>query len=150
MEKLKKAKSVLISKDVNAVCVTSDGSVFHAKDKIFADAHSQRFDDETILIVGKNDEFKKENKNLFFKGSRFSFQLANEKTPGEPKGDETPGEPKGDEPKGDEPTGDKPKGDEPRANDEMSVKVLKSMAKDIDGYKSSMNKAELIELINLN
>ena len=135
--------------DVNAVCVTSDESVFNAKDLHFANSHSQRFDDKSIVIIGKNKDFKEDNESLFFEGSRYSFQLLDAVKDEKPTDDETPvitldpivDEPKGDEPKGDEPaTGS--------ANDEMSVKVLKSMAKSIDGYKSSMNKAELIELIN--
>lgn len=36
----------------------------------------------------------------------------------------------------------------PKADDSMTKKELQDLAKDIDGYKPTMNKAELILLIN--
>lgn len=85
MDKMNKAKSVLMDKaSINAVCVTVDGSTFDAKDVNFADAHSQRFDDQSILVVGRDDSFKKANKNLFFKGSRWSFEMISSDEPKKP------------------------------------------------------------------
>jgi hypothetical protein len=76
MEKMNKAKKVLIDDpSINAVCVTADGSVFDANDSQFADGHSQRFDDKSIDVYSMDDKFKKANKNLFFPGSRWSFNL---------------------------------------------------------------------------
>ena len=37
---------------------------------------------------------------------------------------------------------------EVKANDSMTKKELQTLAKDLEGYKSSMTKAQLIELIN--
>lgn len=110
------------SKGVNAVCVTSDGSTFVGQNKAFADAHSQRLEDKSIMVFGTSEEFTKDNKNLFFEGSKWSFEMINV--------DET-----------DDQSGIV-------ANDEMTIKELKAIAKDLDGFKSSMNKTELIELIN--
>ena len=157
MKKLKQAKSVFASnKDVSALCVTSDGSVFNTDKISFATAHAQRFDDKSVVVVGRDGKFKKENEKFFFKGSNITFQLLSAKEA--PANEDE--KPKEDEPKADDqPNDDQPQEDEKQAenapedteaiaNDEMSVKVLKSMAKTLDGYKSSMNKAELIALLN--
>jgi len=85
MDKIKKAKSVLMDKlSIDAVCVTVDGSTFDAKDASFADAHSQRFKDQSILVVGRDDSFLKANQNLFFNGSRWSFEMISSDEPKKP------------------------------------------------------------------
>lgn len=125
MNKELKQKAINVftsSKGVDAVCVTSDGSTFVGQNKSFADAHSQRFEDKSIVVFGKTEEFKKSNKNLFFEGSKWSFEMINV--------DES-----------DDQSGIV-------ANEDMTIKELKSIAKKLDGYKSSMSKTELIELIN--
>lgn len=82
MNRMDKAKTALTDKTfVNAICVTVDGSTFDAKNFQFADAHSQRFDDQSILVVGRDDSFLKSNKHLFFNGSKWSFEMVSTDEP---------------------------------------------------------------------
>ena len=135
MNKENKAKLALTSnKGVNAICVTSDGSAFDAKQKEYADAHSQRFEDQSIAVFGVDGKFGEDNKNLLFDGSKWSFKVV--------EGLELDEEPNNDE----NGSNDNNEGD--KASMDMSKDELQEMAKDLEGFKTSLTKAELVELIN--
>lgn len=66
------------NKGAKVVCSTIDGSLFEGIDIRFADAHSQRFEDKTVIVHSLDNEFKEENENLFFEGSKYKFVLISE------------------------------------------------------------------------
>lgn len=142
-----KAKDVFISeKGVNAVCITTDGSSFDAKNHTFADSHSQRFQDKTIHVFGKDETFLKENENLFIEGSKWVFHLISdvvEKAIDKKTNNSKLGEIVGDVI---ENVGDK------IVDIIVSVRTSKDelidLAKDLAGFDPEMKKAELVELIN--
>ena len=68
-----KAKAMLAdNKSANAICITSDGSFFYGTNRTFADSHSQKLKDKSIVVVG-DEIFRNDNKKLFFEGSKWSF-----------------------------------------------------------------------------
>jgi hypothetical protein len=67
------------NKGAKVVCSTFDNSLFEGQDIRFADAHSQRFDDKTVYVYSIDEDFKKENENLFFEGSKYVYVLVGEK-----------------------------------------------------------------------
>jgi hypothetical protein len=76
MESKTKLKELFASfPGANGFCFTSDGSSFDAKDYTFACAHSQRLEDQRIVVICKDEKFLKEKKHLFFSGSKWSFKL---------------------------------------------------------------------------
>jgi len=108
-----------LHKDAKFVCLTSDNSLF--MDISFANAHSFRFEDQKIKIFSKNEEFKNENKRLFFDGSKYEFILVSE----EQEQKET-------------------------RFDGLSVSELRDLAEELDGYTTKLKKSELIELLTKN
>lgn len=67
------------NKGAKVVCSTFDGSLFEGSDIRFADAHSQRFEDKTVLVHSVDEDFKNENQNLFFDGSKYKYIVIGEK-----------------------------------------------------------------------
>lgn len=67
------------NKGAKVVCSTFDGSLFEGSDIRFADAHSQRFEDKTVLVHSIDEDFKNENEKLFFEGSKYKYILIGEK-----------------------------------------------------------------------
>lgn len=67
------------NKSAKVVCSTFDETLFDVQDIRFADAHSQRFDDKTVHVHSIDEDFKKENENLFFEGSKYVYVLVGEK-----------------------------------------------------------------------
>jgi hypothetical protein len=125
-ELIKRAKTTLEGSPSDAVCVTSDGSVFLVENKSFANAHSLKLEEQNILVVGKTDKFAKDNERLLFKSSKWEFVLAD--------GIEIV----------EEPTGSK------SDLESFNIKELRDMAKELEGYKHALSKAELINLISEN
>ena len=76
MENKTKLKELFASfPGANGFCFTSDGSSFDVKDYTFACSHSQRLEDQKIVVICKDEKFLKEKKHLFFSGSKWSFEL---------------------------------------------------------------------------
>ena len=66
------------NKGAKVVCLTSDGAIFDGQDLVFADAHSQRFENKDVHVYSLDNDFKKKHENLFFEGSKYKFNLVSE------------------------------------------------------------------------
>ena len=82
---IKKATEFLASKtDVNAVCVTTDGSVFLVEMFLFADSHSQNLKDNKIVVLSYDEKHVEKLNKKFFEGSKWELKLVEKPTQKKP------------------------------------------------------------------